>query len=186
MKKVIPLNERFLMKIFHLLTHTINAPKNESEGCKMEEDRYKRPDDNQTISTPESRGSYSGTFQVIMNGIIRQLMPKLKEDPANEAKHDNREETAAEFAAPQANRVNQSLIRPENRTDEASRGGTLVGAISLILSILSLFMMPFLFGILGIIGGFIGRRRGAKSLGTWAIGIGAISIIVGIFIVPFF
>ncbi len=186
MKKVIPLNERFLMKIFHLLTHTINAPKNESEGCKMEEDRYKRPDDdNQTISTPRAEDPIPGTFQVI-DGNFQATDAEAESRSSIEAKHDYREETAAEIAAPQANRVNQSFDKTRNRTDEASRGGTLVGAISLILSILSLFMMPFLFGILGIIGGFISRRRGAKSLGTWAIGIGAISIIVGIFISPFF
>ena len=69
------------MKIFHLLTHTINAPKNESEGCKMEEDRYKRPDDdNQTISTPRAEDPIPGTFQVI-DELFRQLMPKLKVDP---------------------------------------------------------------------------------------------------------
>jgi hypothetical protein len=34
--------------------------------------------------------------------------------------------------------------------------------------------------------GFVARRRGAESLGAWAIGLGAISIIVGIFVLPFF
>ena len=82
-----------------------------------------------------------------------------------DAKHDYREETAAEIAAPQANRVDQTFDKTRIVQMRASQGGTLVGAISLILSILSLFMMPFLFGILGIIGGFISRRRGAKSLG---------------------
>jgi hypothetical protein len=34
--------------------------------------------------------------------------------------------------------------------------------------------------------GFVARRRGAEGLGAWAIGIGAISIILGMFILPFF
>ena len=41
-------------------------------------------------------------------------------------------------------------------------------------------------GAAGIIIGFIARRRGATGLGAWAIGIGAVSIIVGIFILQFF
>lgn len=97
---------------------------------------------------------------------------------------DNRyqEETSAELAtSPKENG------RYTKRSDDSSRAsnGTGVGAIALILSILSLFMMPFILGILGIIVGFSARKRGS-SMGTWAIGISAVSIIVGIFILPFF
>ncbi|MBR8645374.1 hypothetical protein KEH51_17945 [[Brevibacterium] frigoritolerans] len=66
----------------------------------------------------------------------------------------------------------------------ASRGKA-IGVIALIISILSLFMMPFILGIVGIIVGIVARSRGS-NLGTWAIGIGVVSIIVGIFIAPFF
>lgn len=93
------------------------------------------------------------------------------------------EETSAEiFTTPKQNR------RYEGRTENSEQGlsgGTVVGWIALIISILSLFMMPFILGIIGIIVGFSARRRGS-SLGSWAIGISAISIIVGIFILPFF
>jgi hypothetical protein len=93
-----------------------------------------------------------------------------------------REETAAEIAAP------APLIRGREHEEEREKaaGGTGIGTLALILSILSLFVLPILFGAAGIVLGFVARRRGANGLGAWAIGIGAISIVIGIFILPFF
>ncbi|WP_251026681.1 MULTISPECIES: DUF4190 domain-containing protein [unclassified Bacillus (in: firmicutes)] len=93
-----------------------------------------------------------------------------------------REETAAEIAAP------VPLIRRKEQTGqkENAAGGTGLGTLALVLSILSLFVLPILFGAAGIVLGFVARRRGATGLGAWAIGIGAISIVIGIFILPFF
>ncbi|MEW8987757.1 MAG: DUF4190 domain-containing protein, partial [Bacillus sp. (in: firmicutes)] len=73
-----------------------------------------------------------------------------------------------------------------NRVGETMKSGTGIGFAAIIVSILSLFVAPILFGAVGIVLGFIARRRGATGLGSWAIGIGAISIIVGMFILPFF
>ncbi|MCM3114846.1 DUF4190 domain-containing protein [Neobacillus sp. MER 74] len=93
-----------------------------------------------------------------------------------------REETAAEIAAP------APLVRRKEHDGvrEKAAGGTGIGTLALVLSILSLFVMPILFGAAGIVLGFVARRRGANGLGAWAIGIGAISIVIGIFILPFF
>lgn len=98
---------------------------------------------------------------------------------------DYLEETSAEFAAPAA--YNRGNVREEreDRTEGAVAGRG-VGFAALILSILSLFVLPILFGAAGIVLGFVARRRGATGLGSWAIGIGAVSIIVGMFILPFF
>ena len=93
-----------------------------------------------------------------------------------------REETAAEIAAP----VPLVHRRDREESRERAEGGTGMGWAALVLSILSLFVMPILFGAAGIVLGFIARRRGAEGLGAWAIGIGALSIVVGIFILPFF
>ncbi|MFE8695418.1 hypothetical protein ACFYKT_03480 [Cytobacillus sp. FJAT-53684] len=97
---------------------------------------------------------------------------------------DFTEETSAELAAP------ISFDRGMNRVDERDRetvtAGRGVGFAALALSIISLFVLPVLFGATGIVLGFIARRRGATSLGSWAIGIGVVSIIVGMFILPFF
>lgn len=96
-----------------------------------------------------------------------------------------REESAAEIAAP------VPIIRKREQQGQQGQkgqavGGTGMGTLALVLSILSLFVMPILFGAAGIVLGFVARRRGAEKLGAWAIGIGAISIVIGIFILPFF
>lgn len=91
------------------------------------------------------------------------------------------EETSAEMAAP------ASFGRSYNVGRETNAGaGRGIGFAAIILSILSLFVAPILFGAVGIVLGFIARRRGAQGLGSWAIGIGAVSIILGMFILPFF
>lgn len=59
------------------------------------------------------------------------------------------------------------------------------GWIALALSVLSFFIMPILFGAAGIILGFVARTRNAELLGNTAIIIGAISIVIQLFIIPF-
>jgi hypothetical protein len=106
-----------------------------------------------------------------------------------------REETAAEVAP-----IRSDLTLPENeqprfterdhRRDYEERhervGGKATGVIGIILSVLSLFIIPVLFGAAGIIVGFVARRQGAHSLGNWAIGIGIVSIVISLFFAPFF
>lgn len=89
------------------------------------------------------------------------------------------EETAAEIAAP------SPVIRRRGSEEESTTEGRGLGYSALALSILSLFILPVILGAAGIILGFVARRRGS-SLGSWAIGIGTISILVGLFILPFF
>lgn len=108
-----------------------------------------------------------------------EIGEKRLDEPA-----DYTEETSAELAAPITfGRGENAADERDRETDTAGRG---VGFAALILSIISLFALPILFGAAGIILGFVARRRGATSLGTWAIGIGVVSIIVGMFILPFF
>ncbi|MDF2789679.1 MAG: hypothetical protein K0S80_2777 [Neobacillus sp.] len=119
---------------------------------------------------------------------VAGYLPSPKSNQNSPTSSEYKEETAAEIAAP------VSLTRPtfQERSKDSSgagtdtKAGTGTGWAALALSILSLFVMPILFGAAGIVLGFVARRRGAESLGAWAIGIGAISIIVGIFILPFF
>jgi hypothetical protein len=80
---------------------------------------------------------------------------------------------------------NGNLTTSETNVDDET-GGRGIAGLALALSILSLFVLPIVMGAAGIIIGFIARRRGATTLGAWAIGIGAVSIIVGMFILPFF
>ncbi|WP_246945854.1 DUF4190 domain-containing protein [Bacillus pinisoli] len=81
--------------------------------------------------------------------------------------------------------ANRDLTASETNVDDVT-GGRGIGGLALALSILSLFVMPIILGAAGIIIGFIARRRGSTTLGAWAIGIGAVSIIVGMFVLPFF
>lgn len=104
---------------------------------------------------------------------------------------DHREETAAEFAPqrgfdgarPFADRDEDTEVNMENGEVAEGRG---VGAFAIVLSIISLFFLPVILGAAGIIVGFIARRNGATGLGNWAIGIGAVSIILTLFFSPFF
>ena len=118
---------------------------------------------------------------------IRGYLPSPNTDvDSPDYPSDYREETAAEIAAPVP--LARPTFQERSKSGQGTRteAGTGMGWAGLILSILSLFVMPILFGAAGIVLGFIARRRGAEGLGAWAIGIGAISIIVGIFILPFF
>jgi hypothetical protein len=111
----------------------------------------------------------------------------------NEA--DYREEMAAEavpirsdmtFPENERPRFADNDHRHEQEGKREREGGRATGMIAIILSVLSLFILPVLFGAAGIIVGFIARRQGAKSLGNWAIGIGIVSIIISLFFAPFF
>ncbi|MEK4028796.1 MULTISPECIES: hypothetical protein [Bacillaceae] len=97
-----------------------------------------------------------------------------------------REETGAELAEPvpvrQENQVDNNREGQVNRTT----GGRGIGYAGLIVSVLALFIMPVLFGIVGIALGFFARSRGEQTLGAWAIGIGAAAVIMGLFVLPFF
>ncbi|MCM3671712.1 DUF4190 domain-containing protein [Mesobacillus maritimus] len=96
------------------------------------------------------------------------------------------EETAAEIAAPVSlGRDRQSEADNDQETMKARSG--IIGISALVISILSLFVLPIVLGITGVVLGFVARKRGgAKGLANWAIGIGAISIIIGMFVLPFY
>lgn len=90
------------------------------------------------------------------------------------------EETAAEIAAP------VTLGRDTTAQSEKAATGTGIGVAAIVLSIISLFVMPVLFGAVGIVLGFIARAKGSTGLGSWAIGIGIVSLVMAMFIVPLF
>ncbi|WP_062046344.1 DUF4190 domain-containing protein [Bacillus sp. JCM 19034] len=101
----------------------------------------------------------------------------------NTYEQDFEEETAMEYGvgANQTEQFETARANPDDMT--AGRG---VGTFAIVLSILSLFFLPILLGAAGIVVGFISRRVGANALGNWAIGIGAVSIIMTVFFSPFF
>ncbi|MEI5905826.1 DUF4190 domain-containing protein [Bacillus spongiae] len=92
------------------------------------------------------------------------------------------EETSAEIGTPMA----LGADFQQDFIEETDTSGRVYGISALTLSLLSLFLLPVLLGAAGIILGFVARRKGANGLGGWAIGVGAVSIIIGIFVLPFF
>ncbi|MCC5800179.1 DUF4190 domain-containing protein [Rossellomorea vietnamensis] len=120
-----------------------------------------------------------------LNSVDRNLqdIDVYYDNPETDVSRDDyREETAAEFAAP----MNVSRDFEDDAAEDATTSGRVLGYSALALSILSLFILPVIMGAAGIVLGFVARRRGAEMLGAWAIGIGAVSIIVGLFVLPFF
>jgi hypothetical protein len=116
-------------------------------------------------------------IEVQDNRLTTNVVDDIPDNPS-----DYREETAAEIAAP----VSFERRRGYDDLRDRAEGGTGTGFVALALSIISLFVMPVLFGAIGIVLGFVARSKGAEGLGGWAIGVGAVSIIIGIFILPFF
>jgi hypothetical protein len=125
---------------------------------------------------------YHGSF----NRYDNRDNPEYKGIASLEEDNTYREETAAELAAPVTLNRGREYNSVEDETDGRVNEGKGTGYLGIALSIISLFMLPVILGAAGIIVGFIARRRGAKTLGAWAIGIGAASLVLGIFILPFF
>lgn len=98
--------------------------------------------------------------------------------------HDDDVETAAEIAEPIRGRKRQSDDEDIDGSPQSGASG--VGVTGLVLSILSLFMWPYLLGIVGIVLGIIAYRRDARTLGGWAIAIGVIGILGALVIYPYF
>ncbi|MFD1736570.1 DUF4190 domain-containing protein [Bacillus salitolerans] len=126
--------------------------------------------------------------------IVDQNLDNEYDVESTPIKNSLRDEEYAAEVAPNIvdfNRRNEAtrdvgaINTAETNVDDVT-GGRGIGGLALALSILSLFVLPIILGAAGIIIGFVARRRGATALGSWAIGIGAASIIVGIFILPFF
>jgi len=99
-------------------------------------------------------------------------------EPAN----DYREEAAAEVVPLDSHRKSEEEMFEEDRQTVKNYS---IGIFALVLSILSLLIMPIILGAAGIITGIYARRRDSKTLGNWAIGIGAISIVASLFFSPY-
>ncbi len=108
-------------------------------------------------------------------------MTEYKKDEF-EAVNDYREEAAAEVVPLESHRKSEEERFEEDRQTVQNHR---VGIFALVLSILSLLIMPIILGAAGIITGIYARRRKSETLGNWAIGIGALSIIASLFFSPY-
>jgi hypothetical protein len=90
--------------------------------------------------------------------------------------HD--EEYATELAEPMGQLSEfDGIAEPINRT---------WGWSALVVSILSLFILPVIFGSAGVVLGIIAYFRGNRMLGGWSIAISFISIFTSLVLVPYY
>lgn len=97
-----------------------------------------------------------------------QRAPHRRDEDRFRNRYD--EEYATEFAADDTDTPNNDEVI------------STYGWIGIVLSFLSFLVWPLFLGAAGIILGFVSRSKGADTLGNIAIGVGALSIILRIFI----
>lgn len=104
-------------------------------------------------------------------------------DPA--AVRDNDVETAAEIAEP-INTAPRNARRDPGVEDNRENGASGIGMTGLGLSVLSLFLLPYLMAPIGMVLGYMAYRRDSKTLGAWAMIVGAIAILGALVIYPYY
>ncbi|MGI6127044.1 MAG: hypothetical protein ACOYEF_08770 [Planifilum sp.] len=112
-------------------------------------------------------------------GEERGPTPRMDDGAAEEG--EARMEAAEELADPVPAKA---ADEGEKRRPDAARdeGGGL-GTLAIILSVLSLLLLPYILAPAGIVLGIIGSRR--NRLGWWAVGVGALSLIINLAAAPY-
>lgn len=105
------------------------------------------------------------------------MMGNRVTDDQNEKEKYN-EETSADLTPHHT--FLEEKVYPEVKKSRLT--ARIIGYIGLLLAVISLFFFPYTLGVIAIIFGFIAQRKGEISFGAWAIGIGAFSIIISLFI----
>lgn len=121
-----------------------------------------------------------GDFSERLDGIDRTQEEKYRAS----AVRDDDVETAAEIAEPIP--VRRHSVREEPDEDSRESGASGIGMTGLGLSILSLFLMPYLIAPIGMVLGYLAYRRNSRTLGAWAMIVGAIAILGALIIYPFY
>lgn len=107
----------------------------------------------------------------------------IVDDDVADWERETKYETAAEVA-PANNRIEPRSPVSEPTSENNPGGG--MGITALGLSILSLFLFPYLVAPIGLIVGYFAYRRGARTMGIWAMVIGAVAILGALVIYPYF
>lgn len=99
-------------------------------------------------------------------------------------------EMSAEVASPPLQRPISRDVNDRDVNDREERPGEQAtgsgfGLTGLSLSVLSLFILPYLTAPVGIILGYMAYRRDARTLGLWAMILGAISIVGAMVVYPY-
>lgn len=114
--------------------------------------------------------------------VLDKNRPLTDEELSVELTPDkSQEEFAAELAPittsiSPLNREQNNFANVDNKeTKKLERSGWAVTGV--ILSVISLFFLPIFLASVGILLGYIGYKRGDRTLGFWAMGIGAIGLL---------
>mgnify|MGYP001467970643 CR=1 FL=1 len=88
-------------------------------------------------------------------------------------------ESAQEIAEPMPRKSED-----ERNTEEETNEGNGLGITGLILSLVSVFILPGILAPAGMILGYIAFRRGSRTTGVWAMVVGAFALLMALFILP--
>lgn len=100
------------------------------------------------------------------------------ESRRDDAKYEMSAELAPPLRAPVSNDADG-----EKPGEQATGSG--FGLTGISLSVLSLFILPYITAPIGIILGYMAYRRDARTLGLWSMILGAISIIGAMVVYPY-
>lgn len=70
--------------------------------------------------------------------------------------------------------------------EAAQEKKSFIGYVAILLSIISLFLYPVIFGLIGFLTGISAIKRRIRILGVPAVLIGLFSVLAGLFVYPFF
>ncbi len=107
----------------------------------------------------------------------KNIQSRFEQQKANEKQEKYREETAAEFLP-----VYSDVLAD---TTDAGPFGRMLGYSSLVLAILSIFFMPITLGIASVVLAIPAIRKGADSIGGWALGVSLTVLLYHLTILPF-
>ncbi|MGZ0050284.1 DUF4190 domain-containing protein [Brevibacillus gelatini] len=93
-------------------------------------------------------------------------------------------EAASEIAEPIPARRSGREVNDDDDSRESGASG--IGITGLGLSILSLFLMPYFMAPIGMVLGYLAYRRGSRTLGAWAMIVGALAILGALVIYPYY
>ncbi len=99
---------------------------------------------------------------------------------------DTKYETGSEIASPLRRADKPRWPVGGSALDRQDSAAGNLGMVALGLSILSLFLLPYLLAPVGMVLGYLALRRNARTMGTWAMIIGAVAILGAILIYPYF
>lgn len=170
-------------------------------GAKEAENNGTNPQDPaQRLFGPEEDAEFAADSWMsgVMNPETTRPRGKKSNDPdtftesyrgdAKRVDRTTRYEVASETAMPKR-KAGTGMPRrdPDARDGDGMfmQSGSGWGWAGLGISILSLFLWPYFLGPIGIVLGYMAFRNDARTLGTWAMVIGAIAILGALLVIPF-